>query len=465
MKNALLLLVLSLVAAHSHAQSGVRVYDYKNQWNSDNALLDVGTYTGSAIPNNLNNRISSIKIFSGYQVVFSENEDGTGYSKTYISQVGHVNENLPDELHNKASFIRVLPISTSQKKGVGKTETSGGVSYAQDMNASWYYNWTATGDTSTTIEFVPMVHTWTGSGVFSKIDNLKNKVSHLLGFNEPDNDHEAGSRGILKNPVTAADEYEKLLPTGLRLGSPVTTQNNDLNSVWLEPFLSEAYHLDVKVDYIAVHWYDWDSNPKNTRGADPDHIFNRFKNDLLAIHAKYGLPIWVTEFNANPWRWTYVQKGFMEKALPWLESQNFIERYAWFECFQVDSVKARCNLKENGSLTDLGSYYSAHSSTDAIPENKWIDPVLLSGSELDNNSSSRKTTIRNGTNDVSIQIVPNPVNNYLRIKGIDDDTSIQIFDMQGKLLLKNSGRMTDVSSLAPGIYLVQFGDTVSRFVK
>ena len=91
--------------------------------------------------------------------------------------------------------------------------------------------------------------------------------------------------------------------------------------------------------------------------------------------------------------------------------------------------------------------------------------MLLSGSELDNNSSSRKTTIRNGTNDVSIQIVPNPVNNYLRIKGIDDDTSIQIFDMQGKLLLKNSGRMTDVSSLAPGIYLVQFGDTVSRFVK
>lgn len=448
------------------AQQGVRVYDYKNQWNSDDAILNVGIYSGSAIPNNLDDRISSIKVFPGYQVVFSENADGTGYSKTYIAKVGQLNQNLPDELHNKVSYIRVLAASIASKKGVGKTEGTGGVNYALDMNASWYYNWTADGTTTTSVEFVPMVHTWTGASVFNKIDSLGDDVSHLLGFNEPDNVNEAGIRSVLKNPVTAVGEYEKLLKTGLRLGSPVTTQNYDLNDQWLEPFLDEAYDLQVKVDYIAVHWYDWDGDPKNSRDANPDHIFNRFKADIQAIHNKYGLPIWVTEFNANPWRYTYVQKGFMEKALPWLEAQDYIERFAWFECFEVDGVKARCNLKEDGNLTTLGQYYSAHASNAAIPEDNWVDPVLLSGSNV--NGSARITEFIEkefNPEKISIQVVPNPVKDWLNITGISSDTAIEVYNLQGQLQLKQTGSSVNVANLTPGIYFVKFGNQVSKFVK
>ena len=69
-----------------------------------------------------------------------------------------------------------------------------------------------------------------------------------------------------------------------------------------------------------MHWYDWGSNPANSPNANPQNIFNRFKNYLQNVYDLYGLPIWITEFNANPNRATWVNKGFMELALPYLES-------------------------------------------------------------------------------------------------------------------------------------------------
>jgi hypothetical protein len=44
----------------------------------------------------------------------------------------------------------------------------------------------------------------------------------------------------------------------------------------------------------------------------------------------YGLPIWITEFNANPARSQAINARFLELALPYLESLDYIERYCWF---------------------------------------------------------------------------------------------------------------------------------------
>jgi hypothetical protein len=62
----------------------------------------------------------------------------------------------------------------------------------------------------------------------------------------------------------------------------------------------------------------------------------------------YGLPIWITEFNANPYRSTAVQLGFMELALPYLETLDYVERYNWFQPNPTP-------LDPNDNVTNVGT--------------------------------------------------------------------------------------------------------------
>jgi len=62
--------------------------------------------------------------------------------------------------------------------------------------------------------------------------------SALLGFNEPD------SRGQANISVTRAIElWPKLMETGVRLGSPATTQG----AGWLDRFLEEAVRRTLRM--------------------------------------------------------------------------------------------------------------------------------------------------------------------------------------------------------------------------
>ena len=119
--------------------------------------------------------------------------------------------------------------------------------------------------------------------------------------------------------------------TGLRLVSPSPRENGPLPGRWLSEFRDLAVETDVRYDVLGVHWYDWASGPANSPFADPQAVFNRFKNYLDRVHADHNMPIWITEFNANANRDVSVQQGFLELALPYLESLDFIERYDYFE--------------------------------------------------------------------------------------------------------------------------------------
>jgi len=101
-------------------------------------------------------------------------------------------------------------------------------------------------------------------------------------------------------------------------------------SGWLKEFYNKAKAQDIRIDVIAVHWYDWGSGPTTTDGATGDQVFNRFKSYLTNVYNIYGLPIWITEFNANPARSQAVNARFLELALPYLEGLDYVERYNWF---------------------------------------------------------------------------------------------------------------------------------------
>jgi hypothetical protein len=81
------------------------------------------------------------------------------------------------------------------------------------------------------------------------------------------------------------------------------------------------------------------------------------------------LPIWITEFNANTNRSTAINLDFMELALPYLETLDYIERYAWFE----PSSDVADYYDSSSNLTTVGSFYKNQVSSPSIPETTVAD--------------------------------------------------------------------------------------------
>ena len=78
-----------------------------------------------------------------------------------------------------------------------------------------------------------------------------------------------------------------------------------------------------------------------------------------------------------------------------------------------------------------------------------------------------------GINDIknsNIKIYPNPTNNIFNIEGLtkNENNTIQIFDVQGKLVITktiNEKGTIDLSELNKGIYVIKIGEVAQRIVK
>ncbi len=335
-------------------------------------------HSGSAIPGSLNNAIASFVLKRGFMATLAINDDGTGLSKVFIaSEEDLVVEDLPLNLHENISFIRVVPWNWVSKKGIGGNVTG--------LDETWHYNWSNKGVSTIDRENTPMSWGKGGADDASDIELYKSKykTAHVLAFNESDNcEDQSGQYGDLCNTDVAVATYENLMKTGLRLVSPSGRENAPFG--WLKEFYDKATAQNIRIDVIGVHWYDWGSNPKNSPNADPQQIFNRFKNYLQRVYELYQLPIWITEFNANINRTTSVNKAFMELALPYLESLDYVERYAWFEPFS----DVADYYDGNGNYTDVGLFYKNLNSTPSIPE-----ATLISDSNIDQNYIHDETAI------------------------------------------------------------------------
>jgi hypothetical protein len=354
------------------------IYDGVNLQGSS-ALISVNTiFKGDVLPNSLNNKIESFILKKGFMVTIAIENDGTGKSKNYIaSEEDLIITNLPKILLNSVSFIRVMPWNWVTKKGRTDVGT--------DLNTTWRYKWNNTESSSLDTEFAPMA--WGGAGANDDADIAlyigKYNSTHVMAFNEADNcNDQSGQYGNPKLCVVdeAVRLYKNLMKTGMRLVSPSCTEGAGIT--WLKDFRNKATAQDIRIDVIGVHWYDWggSSNPSTTPNADATLVFNRFKAYLTNVHNLYGLPIWITEFNANPYRSTATNLAFMKLALPYLETLDYVERYNWFQP-NPTPLDPNDNTNTVGSgefyttrppgsaiLTDVGIAYRDQVSTPSIPE-------------------------------------------------------------------------------------------------
>lgn len=251
----------------------------------------------------------------------------------------------------------------SPKKGVGTWSFAGEQQAMASVGATWFYTWSTSSSGNTVpagVAFVPMI--WGSTSVTTaNLAQVKTEGSVLLGFNEPDNSGQSNM-----TPQQALALWPQLVATGMRLGSPAVAANAQVDGGWLDTFLSGAAAQSLRVDFITLHWYGGN--------FDPTSAVDELESYVEQTHAKYGLPIWVTEFaltNFGGGAVTYPteaqQAAFAAGAVNMLEATSYVERYAWFALPPCDtgtdsSSCAAGNTRPlsltDGTLTSVGVAYA-----------------------------------------------------------------------------------------------------------
>jgi hypothetical protein len=433
----------------------IAVYsDSGQKGNTETAAIHT-IYTNNDLPLG-DNTIASFTLQKGYMATFAQNDDGTGRSKVYIAAEDSLSVDLPAELVGEVSFLRVMEWNYVNKRGFD----SGKQEELDALNVNWFYHWTIEDTTRMNQEFVPM--TWGGGTAKNNMNDIiaLENVTHLLGFNESDNcNGQSGQWGDLCKIDVAVATYKNLLKSGLRLVTPSGREEAANNSgSWTSLFLKEAKNQNIRIDVVGIHWYDWGDWSKNhDANADPNSVFTRFTKYLTKVHDMYDLPIMITEFNANKNRTHEVNKAFMELAIPWLESTEWIERYCWFQ----PNGGAADMFNTNGNITDVGIIWRDQVSTPSIPDKTLASPNLQ---EIilfnDNLTSSQEEKI----NPTGMHIYPNPAKGMFIINftGIEK-AKISFYNLHGQMIhsktVYNNKYTFANNSFEPGIYLVKAIDS------
>jgi len=237
------------------------------------------------------------------------------------------------------------PATAAGKKGVSTWDFPGVAGGIKDVKASWYYNWGTNNDAMPAdAEFVPMI--WDENvDTPGNLAKVKSEGSTLLGFNEPDMSGQANM-----TVAQALQLWPDLQSTGMRLGSPAVAYGGDTAGGWLDQFMTGARQRNLRVDFITLHWYGSDFSAA---------AVGQFMGYVKAVHDRYNLPIWVTEyglmnFSGTPKFPSTAQiTSFITNSTKQLQAAPYVERYAWF------------SLPAVGDSVDYGLYRDASTPTEA----------------------------------------------------------------------------------------------------
>ncbi len=168
----------AVVLPHAPSFQPLEVFDDR-YFRGAPAKLNQYTAYNSAALGTWAARISSLKLKRGYMATFATSDNGVDNSRCYVAQDGDLEiSRLPAALDNTIRFVRVFPWRWVSKKG------SCDVSPA-DLQANWHYNWDISRNSTLDWEYVAIKQQpyWPGTN-----QNWKTRgVTHLSGFNEPDN--------------------------------------------------------------------------------------------------------------------------------------------------------------------------------------------------------------------------------------------------------------------------------------
>ncbi|KAF2710972.1 glycoside hydrolase family 128 protein, partial [Pleomassaria siparia CBS 279.74] len=197
-----------------------------------------------------------------------------------------------------------------------------------NSKVSWMYNWYQDVIAPPTgFYYVPMLWSAAPDAVDRWNANVdKNVKTHccynFLAFNEPDRcvDHDSACISDVGVAATAYKTWMQPISARygdkIRLGSPAVTNGAPpMGLDYLSRFIATC--TGCQIDFVAIHWYD---NANN---------FAYFKLHVKNAYEAGGRrPVWITEFRPTGSEADVI--AFLKEALPWLDSQDYVERYAYF---------------------------------------------------------------------------------------------------------------------------------------
>ncbi|KIV98861.1 uncharacterized protein PV09_09387 [Verruconis gallopava] len=253
------------------------------------------------------------------------NEQGASIAAYFPGQTNTASTALP------ASYISPMSTSTTgclasltpiasvsgKKAGVAYNVGSLVIPFVGKSKIGWAYNWGSSPENIPSgIEYIPLLWgngpIYTDSWTQDANKAISCGTSAVLGFNEPDHPQQAN---IDFN--TAAMDYKQYITSNfagkIKLVSPsVTNGAAPMGLAYLQNFMDSC--SDCQIGAIAIHWYDTSTN------------IQYFQSYIRQAYDQFKLPIWLTEFGTTDGNDT----SFLEVVLPWLDSQSYVERYAYF---------------------------------------------------------------------------------------------------------------------------------------
>ncbi|TAQ83797.1 hypothetical protein B7494_g7881 [Chlorociboria aeruginascens] len=232
--------------------------------------------------------------------------------------------------------------SSGIKKGVSYN-TASLLSSFSSATISWAYNWGATsaGLSLPGVEYVPLLwglsSTYTSSWSSDASAAIAAGSTHLMSFNEPD----LSTQSNIGYADAAAGYLKYMQPFAgkAKLGAPAVTNGGaPMGLTYLGNFLNAC--SGCTIDFVSIHWYDSATN------------IDYFKSYVAQAYAAGGnRPLWITEFGASGS--DAEVSTFLETVIPWLDSLNYVERYAYF--MASDGIL----LSSGSTLSSIGETYAS----------------------------------------------------------------------------------------------------------
>jgi hypothetical protein len=240
------------------------------------------------------------------------------------------------------------PVSTGgttsgSKRGVSYNDASLLSGFTSGSSqVSWAYNWGDSSSGLTGLAYVPMLwglgsHTnsWTAAANAA----IAAGSTAILTFNEPDLssqsnlDYETAAQGFM--------DYVQQFAGKVKLGAPAVTNGGaPMGLTYMQNFLGACKTKGCQIDFVCIHWYN---------GGTADD----FKTYVQNAYTQSGnLPVWITEFQAPGD--TAEQTAFLQEVIPWLDSQSFVEKYAYF--MASDGIL----LSAGSTLSTLGETFASY---------------------------------------------------------------------------------------------------------
>jgi len=258
--------------------------------------------------------------------------------------------------HTKAAAVVTPAVQTSSRKGVGAWTFSGQDQALAESGASWFYTWSTSteGISAPDAGFVPMI-SGPASITSSALAQAKQDTSCgcVLGFNEPDNSGQSNM-----TPAQALTLWPQLMNTGLELGSPAVASGGATPGGWLDQFMTGAKNNGYRVNFITLHWYGSDFNTTDA--------VSQLQSYIEAVHTRYNLPIWLTEFalisfanGGQQFPSEAGQAAFLTAATKMLDNLPYVQRYAWFALPATSGLPSTGLFQPGPVITPVGTAFEA----------------------------------------------------------------------------------------------------------